>query len=377
VPLWDSADIENWLVRFVGHDLRYDPQYVQADGEQVLFLLVDPPQQGDPIYCLQAQSSDPDGKTLREGSIYVRRNGLTEPASAADIARLGRRAGATTTELDLCVDLDASETCAIEAGWLWDETRDSYIEKEHRRLYSGLPNPREQQIGMLTTDFMEKRTRSEFQAEVEAYAAALRDNWFAVHATHHVEAEESELVPILVNDTSSNFEDVVLELTLPLKDIYVYLEPEDARAELEPPESPEGWAQLSALVARSVLPAMPSLPTTEPQPALEVLDDDRTLIRFPAMHVRPRTRHRLHRLLLALPPEFAGTAVELSWRVTSRSADGDLLGTTELVIADGPLAAAKRPTQTEIRDGTRRGCQVGSMGVACAVAFDLRSAPLD
>lgn len=230
VPLWDSADIENWLVRFVGHDLRYDPHYVQADGKQVLFLLVDPPQQGDPIYCLQAQSSDPDGKTLREGSIYVRRNGLTEPASAADIARLGRRAGATTTELDLCVDLDASETCAIEAGGLWDETRDSYIKKERRRLYSGLPNPREQQIGMLTTDFMEKRTMSEFQAEVEAYAVALRDNWFAVHATHHVEAEESELVPILVNDTSSNFEDVVLELTLPIKDIYVYLKPEDARA---------------------------------------------------------------------------------------------------------------------------------------------------
>lgn len=149
MPPWDSADIENWLVRFVGQDLRYDPHYVQADGKQVLFLLVDPPHQGDPIYCQQAQSSDPDGKTLREGSVYVRRKGLTELALAVDIARLGRRAGATTTELDLSVDLDASETYAIEAGWLWAETRDSYIEKERRRLYSGLSNPRDQQIGVL------------------------------------------------------------------------------------------------------------------------------------------------------------------------------------------------------------------------------------
>ncbi|MGO9753135.1 MAG: hypothetical protein ACLP22_16825 [Solirubrobacteraceae bacterium] len=120
--------------------------------------------------------------------------------------------------------------------------------------------------------------------------------------------------PFPVNDTSSSIEDVVHAVTLPFKDIYAYLEPEDTREELEPGESPEGWAQLSALVARSLLPVMPSLPTTERQPALEVLDDDRTLMRFPAMHVRPRTRHRLHRLLLALAPEFAGTAVQLGFR---------------------------------------------------------------
>jgi len=33
----------------------------------------------------------------------------------------------------------------------------------------------------------------------------------------HIAAEQSELTPVLVNNTVSNFEDVVLELTFPLE----------------------------------------------------------------------------------------------------------------------------------------------------------------
>ena len=66
-PMWDSADIENWLVRFVGRDSRYDVHYTELSGQRVLFLTVDPPRQGDPIYCLQRASSEPTGKALPEG----------------------------------------------------------------------------------------------------------------------------------------------------------------------------------------------------------------------------------------------------------------------------------------------------------------------
>jgi predicted HTH transcriptional regulator len=62
VTLWDSADIENWLGRFVGPDLRYDIHYVELHQKQILFLTVDAPKQGDPIYCLQHASTDPDGE---------------------------------------------------------------------------------------------------------------------------------------------------------------------------------------------------------------------------------------------------------------------------------------------------------------------------
>ena len=37
-------------------------------------------------------------------------------------------------------------------------------------------------------------------------------------------------------------------------------------------------------------------------------------------------------LLLALPPELAGATLDVAWRATSRSTDGDLSGTATLVI---------------------------------------------
>ena len=302
VALWDSADIENWLVRFVGRELRYDIHYVEVGGQQILFLTVDPPQLGDPIYCLQRASAQPGGKSLPEGMVYVRHGGQTDVATAADIARLTQRARAAAVRLDLRVELDASAVRTIGKQVLSDLARDAFVEREECSLYDSLPSQQRDQYsyGLSPAAMGESRSRDAYIEEVETYAAELKTRWAELVAIRHVEHERSELVAIVVNDTAENYEDVVLELTLPVALDCVYTHPREAANRLDPPERPTGYGR--GLLA-SVTPHMPIIPgLRSPEPELEEPEAGSTLVRFPPLHVRPHTPHRLQRLLLAPPP---------------------------------------------------------------------------
>ena len=339
VPVWDSADIENWLVRFIGRDLRYDSHYVELRGKNVLFLSVDPPKQGDPIFCLQRTSSDPSGSTMREGTVYVRHGGQTDVASAADIARLAARAGTAASRLALQVELDTSEVALIAETVLSDEARDAYVEQERTGLYSTMPSPGRYGMGHL--GLPETRSQDEVKLEVEAYAAALTAHWTAVVVADHIEHERSKLVAVVVNATEHNFEDVVVELTLPIDGRLVYLRPRQAAVRLRRPEAPDGWGQ-GLMRSLGSVPVVPRLPT-EPEPEVEELEKGATLVRFPPLHVRPHTRHRLPRLLLAPFPGLAGTTLTIHWRATARNTPGQLEGDAEFVVPGLDRASATGP----------------------------------
>jgi hypothetical protein len=245
VDVWDSADVENWLVRFTGRELRYDLHYVELTGKHVLFLTIDPPKQGDPIYCLQRASAEPGGKTLPEAAVYVRHGGQTDVASAADIARLTARSRAIVSTLALWVELDTSGLRVMGETVLSDATRNAFVERERASLYATLP----QEQGSYPFSFPssavmgERRTREEFATEVEAYAAVVTSKWRTLVAVYQVEHEQSKLVPVVVNDTDRNFEDVVVELTLPFSRTWVYTGRYEAESRLRPPERPPGWGK--------------------------------------------------------------------------------------------------------------------------------------
>ncbi len=335
VASWDSADIENWLVRFAGPELRYDVDYVELTGKSILFLTVDSPNHGDPIYCLQRASSGPGGNALPEGTVFVRHGGKTETASAADMARLTARARATVTTLALSVELGTSGLRVIGEDVLSAATRDAYVGRERAALLQTLPA--ERRPGYMgyamphITAYSDRRTRDEFKLEVEAYVSAVASHWFTVVAVHQVENEESELVPVIVNDTDENYEDVVVELTLPFSSLCVYTGRYEADSRLNLPERPDEWGK--GLLGRlSMPPIAPVRINRPPDPEVEAKEKYATLVRFPPLHVRPRTTHRLQRLLLALPPILAGKSMPVSWRATARNTPGQQRGDIELAV---------------------------------------------
>ncbi len=330
IPIWDSADIENWLVRFVGPDLRYDVHYAELDGKQVLFLTGDPPRPGDPIYCLQKASSEPGGATLPEGTIYVRRSGKTEQAKAGDITRLTERSRAATSRLELSVELDTSGLRAISPELLTEAVRDAWITKERRVLLSTMPALSESTFGLPdVSSYLERRSRDEFQAEIEEYLAIAHDRWPSIVAAQVIEEEESVLTAAIVNDTESNFDDVVIEITLPFDATWVYTRP-GAAGKLRA-RRPARWG-VSLTESLIDMPLDIRRVDASPEPEVETVDRFVSLVRFPPIDVRPHTKHPLQRLLVAVAPMLPGQTVPVSWRATARNTPGQLRGKIDLVI---------------------------------------------
>lgn len=112
----DRANLKPQLDGLVGHHdgPRYEIHYVQFQGKDLLVVDVSPPYFGSPIFALRKSY-----EKYQKGTIYVRREGYTEPADFATIQLLversnPRNAGAfrniTTIESDVplrAVDVDA------------------------------------------------------------------------------------------------------------------------------------------------------------------------------------------------------------------------------------------------------------------------------
>jgi hypothetical protein len=89
------------------------------------------------------------------------------------------------------------------------------------------------------------------------------------------------------------------------------------------------------------MPVIPGLRAAEPE--LGQPDAGSTLVRFPPLHVRPHTPHRLQRLLLALPPTVADSTLPVRWRVTARNTPGQLEGEVELLVPGADQAVDETP----------------------------------
>ncbi|MGD0454370.1 MAG: ATP-binding protein [Solirubrobacteraceae bacterium] len=380
VPHWDSADIENWLARYVVPELRYDPHYVEIDGKEVLLFTVDAPRQGDPIYCLQRQcdveevvTSGSTGqvekrikKTLPKGAIYVRHGGKTEQHTPEDLTRLtARAAAAERPTLDVEVLLDTSKAVTISESLVSDAHREGRLRAWREEMLAKLPR-RKPKPARGPLDFMtlpsfdysiqlpsrpigEKRSEEEYEADVEEYAQAMRipGAWLRAIAIEWVKERKSVLDVSVRNDTEQNYENAVIELTLlGLTRGNVFAAEGDAARLLPVPEEPEKWGDMSFIrpIGAARYPVT-SIAAAARQPDVEEPSKGQVLVRYPELRIRPHTTHRLEPLLLALAPFMAGETVPVHWRVTTSSTDGHQEGDLILRVPGG--AAASEPEAAE------------------------------
>jgi hypothetical protein len=335
VPEWDSAQLEQWLVRFVGPELAYSDHYVGINGKRVLLFVVDPPRQGDSIYCLQRSSENVDDKNaMRDGTIYVRHGSESLPARAADIALLtarAQRAVAGPELRDLRIETHPPAVAAISSVDLSAESCEAYVQQERTGLMSGLPpRPRDRIAAVIDqATVMDPRGRHVFAEQVDAYGKEIRNTWRAIVTLDHVGNESSELVAVIANRGPHNFEDAVLELTLPFSINHVFTDRADAAARLETARRPQ---EFGIIRPRFLDHSEIIAPGRPPSPQLQSLSREETLVRYPPSHVRPHTTDWQPRLLLALSPAIAGTTVTARWRITARNTSGQFQGDFTIAI---------------------------------------------
>ena len=316
VPHWDSADLENWLSRYVEPELRYDVHYVEIDGKEVLIFTVDAPRQGDPIYCLQRDCQieeviAPDStsqkerqirKTFAKGAIFVRHGGKTEQHTPEDLKRLGARlAIAERPTLDVAVLLDTSKALAIRESLVSDAHRDAQLrawrEKKLAKLPRREPKPTRGPFDLIdipTFDYSralshkplgEKRSEEEYKAEVEMYMQDVKapGAWLQIIAVEWVKAKMSVLGVSVQNNTKQNYESTVIELTIfGISRGNVFAAEDDAAQLLRVPEEPKDWGDMSlmsGIAAKYPVTSIAAL--AKPTPDIEEPSTGQVLVRYP------------------------------------------------------------------------------------------------
>lgn len=91
----EILDIEQKINKFLlpgGPQWELERAPADSNGQEVLFILVDPPEDGDPIYLCRADFQG-SKVNLGSGDIYVRAQGQTRKATAPEIDDLMTRAG--------------------------------------------------------------------------------------------------------------------------------------------------------------------------------------------------------------------------------------------------------------------------------------------
>jgi hypothetical protein len=320
VPVWDSADIEGWLSRFVPSELMYDVHYVSLSGKNVLLLEVEPSRAGDSIFCLQ--SSTGDGKfSLTEGTIYVRRGGKTEVANASEIGLLTTRArsGGSSGSLDLNVEIESQNLNPLDPRILAPPIPERWVETTRPKLMKGIPDR-----PSLISTIGESRSPATAREQIRAYLQEITARWPTFALSRHVEQHEPSLTLAVANRTDENFESVLVELVVPLPISCVGSSAKQVAGELSVAELPPKWGEFDVpKLSRNIFGSLP-------EPEYSVAGEDQTKVRFPPIHVYPQTTHPLDSLTLALAPEWSASDLAIEWRATAANTRGLLSG--EVVI---------------------------------------------
>ncbi|MGV0109003.1 hypothetical protein [Arthrobacter sp. CP30] len=165
---------------------QWDLERHPADeaGTEALFILIQPPQQGDPVFvCRKSYDGSNNSSSLRDGDVYVRSQGETKKATSADLDRLMARltqATAVTPEFEISVDspahfiLPSDEIRERIADKSIERARETYVKEQP----SAFPNVT---LAALTgshplfggSDWTSKR----FDERAEEWEDELIDSW--------------------------------------------------------------------------------------------------------------------------------------------------------------------------------------------------------
>lgn len=329
----DPADIDNWISDYLGADgPQWQPTYVEAEGKTVLVITVEPPHWGDPIRTLRKGY-----ESVAAGRVFVRRAGKTMEADPAEVHMLEERAKRSNERIALTL------TGVPRGGLLQPyvaQRRDAaeWVGQERWRLESALAEyqsrSRERPWARGAVD-REIRTVEVYRDEVELYLASARDRWQALLWEGVVQQRIGEIELLIENASDRNFAAVEVGVTMPGV-VHPFLTPSEAHERLDSPKPPVPYGQrtMAQQIAGQIVASEPDF-----REARAGSSGDRSEVVFDPRQVRPRQRHPLPPIHIAVPQPLVGETVEISWRATSTSADGEVGGVLEIPVGESAASA--------------------------------------
>jgi hypothetical protein len=196
---------------------------VGAADREVLLILVNPPKWGEhPFVCRKTfqphDKTDSKAAGLTDGTIYVRADGETRPATSAEYDALVHRGD--RADIDLLVAIDGSAWY----GQAHEPVLDKYLTAERRRLLAALPSQIRDVLGVdlatrmavisrLGVEIEEDRTKDEYRESIDAWTSDVREWWN--NNAHQFAALICPTFTIkVINKVNTFLEDVVAKVYL-------------------------------------------------------------------------------------------------------------------------------------------------------------------
>jgi len=318
-----------------------DREPADEPDKEVLFILVDPPQDGDPIYLCRANFQGTTKATLADGDIYIRAQGETRKATASEVEALVARAGRSSTPTpDLTVKLrgeahylaESAEALDRYVTNMIDDARRKALEPPRVTKFTPFPNA-DQTMQALGLGPRASWTPETFDLAAKEWEQETRSSWRG-NLEEMAGAALPGLVLELGNLQSSFLEGVRLDLTLEKAYGVQALDSEDVSLEkLFPPvikkRDPFGHLGLSPSFLRNIRAAGPRNPLTWAN------DGESLQITVELADLRPGTPWKSDGDdVVVIARDEAATSLSGFWRATVRGHHEAFEGAVTLPVGD-------------------------------------------
>lgn len=340
----DPAVLRPKIMRYVGSNVKWHPEYVNVKGITVLVVVVDPPSHGDAIHPVRYQLD-----SHRKGMILIRHQGSTDPADDIEVDELVRRARAAEERIDVALRSanpliekrpslpDFSELVARERDIVMARPRfgeDTFLPPAYTKISS--------LMGILQSP--DDRSEEDYHREVDSYcerfkkAIINRCTWrMWRHDTIALRFE-------LVNRTELNFTDIEVEVHVTgdvvpwpddLEDVTEGLEPSLP----EPPAvlgTPKSNNRFDILARPNPIYARELRSTFRSNPGFIARETESVTIDFSGVNLRANKRHLLPPVRLLVNAN-EGSRLVCHWKATASNVPGEVGDSFELSVIPSTL----------------------------------------
>ena len=345
----DPAQLLDALLPYLGTDgPRWSHNYVQLENQDVLIIIVDPPNLGDKIHSLR-KSFTP----AYEGAIFVRRTGKTEPATPQDLTHLQERFA--RSRLDISLDIASSEALL----WMDQQRKNEIVDRlacEHRdkllsavRIYEhrGESTPRHTaanhllgSIGVTQESVMrmlEHRSPDEYREQINSWytdwLAAARDEFIRWCIDNYPVVLQLRVS----NLTRHNYRDLRIEVILPQSTAGCCDDLRDSVLPSVPAAFGRGTiANLLAPLPVAYPPGYLGIEYPETATWAEALDDGIRLV-WDVGDIRPYETCEASDFYCIFHSGTPVPSLEPRWQSTATNIDGVCQGTVVLELSRDPI----------------------------------------
>jgi hypothetical protein len=329
----DPAKLDDGLSRYLGgaDGPRWEPDYIEVDGQTVLVITIEAPREGDRIFTLRKAFTTESGRTHPEGRIFVRRLGKTSPEpSSAEIEMLTARLRPPRQGLNL--ELLRSGDDPIVPLLTSPKTRAEWLEKIRAGLMEKVSTAPGQDLGygsVAMSILGESRSPATYREEVDAYLDKLDALFPEIARAQAVERGVGRVALAVRNNSDENFRGLLVEIRV-VGEVMAFFDHYEARGLYERPRPPRAWG--SSLID-SLGRGIDVAPVAKIGDHGSIDNTASALVRYPVFDLRPGYERTLNDIFLIVGPERAGETLALEWMATSTSVAGSIGGTIEVVVA--------------------------------------------